>query len=165
MQRSLVQGPWQAGSARELRGILTPFFEHVSGFGAGDDRRLKKPLIMEILQSFRSNAISNGKATKSASVKSDITTWCEAGPGRCLFIVEVPDLRHFTDDAKTAISDAAWLAAQVSADKLDLPADAELAVAVRGSLLYDRLITGRRIADFNPDSPDSESSRWRSLSP
>lgn len=105
------------------------------------------------VQAFRSIGISDEKPGKN----KNITTWCEVHPGRCLFIVEVPDLRHFTDDAKSAMADAAWLAAQLGAKELGLPESADLAVALRGSVLYDRLITGKPAAAPDPQSADFES--------
>jgi hypothetical protein len=38
-----------------------------------------------------------------------------------------------------------------------LPANAELVVAIRGTMVYDRVIIGSLLADFNPKSPAAES--------
>ena len=109
-----------------------------------------------ILNSFRTEAISSGDSTKKSADTKSMTTWCEVHDKRCLFIVRVPDLRRFTDGAKAALGEAAWLAAQVSARNLELPADTELAVAIKGVLLYDRMISGSLMADFDAGSPDAE---------
>ncbi len=116
-----------------------------------------------VLKAYRALAVSESKSKKSESSKDHFITWCEVQGNRCLFVVHVPDLRRFKDDAKTAIAEGAWFAAQVSSKKLDLPADAELAVALRGDVLYDRLITGRRLEGIESDSPEFEEKLKKSI--
>lgn len=116
-----------------------------------------------MLKEYRALAISETKSKKSKSNKDHFVTWCEVQGNRCLFIVHVPDLRRFEDDAKTAIGEGAWYAAQISSKLLGLPADAELAVAVRGDVLYDRLITGRYVANSDSESTLSEENLKKSI--
>ena len=66
-------------------------------------------------------------------------------------------MRRFSDDAKTALGKAACLAAQISAASLKLPANAELVVAIRGKILYDRAMLGNLLAEFDPKATDAES--------
>ena len=116
-----------------------------------------------LMQRFRTEAITENKPSKTTTRHDDIITWCEVHGDRCLFIVKVPDLRHFDAGAKTALGEAAWFAAQICAAKLGLANNANLAVAVRGSLLYDRMITGRHMADILPDSSDLENRLRKSI--
>jgi len=116
-----------------------------------------------LMQRFRNEAITDSKPSKTTTRHNDFLTWCEAHGDHCLFIVKVPDLRHFDAGAKTALGEAAWFAAQICASKPDLPNHAELAVAVRGTLLYDRLIIGRHMTDLEPDSPDVETRLRKSI--
>lgn len=116
-----------------------------------------------VLKAYRSMAVSESKSKKTTGSKDHFITWCEVQGNRCLFIVHVPDLRRFQDDAKTAIAEGAWLAAQVSSKKLDLPVNAELAVALRGDILYDRLITGHRLVGVESDSPEFEAKLKKSM--
>ncbi len=108
------------------------------------------------MRSFRAEAITGNQPSSTTTRHDDMLTWCEVHGDRCLFIVKVPDLRHFDAGSKTALGDAAWFAAHLCATKLGLANNANLAVAVRGSLVYDRLITGRHMADIHADSPDLE---------
>ena len=110
-----------------------------------------------MLKGFRTDAISGDGADSG-----DLVTWCETHDRRCLFIVKVSDLRHFSDDAKAALGDAAWVCAQISAAGLELPTNAELMVAIRGTMLYDRAILGYLIEDFDPKAADAESVLERS---
>lgn len=111
-----------------------------------------------LLKNFRTTAITGDSATGD-----DLVTWCETHDRRCLFIVEVAGLRHFSSDAKTALGKAAWCSAQIAAANLGLPANADLVVAIRGSLLYDRAIVGNLLPDFNPKAADAESLLERSI--
>ncbi len=116
-----------------------------------------------VLKAYRTMAVSESKSKKAPGSKDHFITWCEVQENRCLFIVHVPELRRFEDDAKATLAEGAWLAAQVSAKKLDLPAGAELAVAIRGDVLYDRLISGRRLEIVEPDAPDFEEKMKKSI--
>jgi hypothetical protein len=117
----------------------------------------------EMLQTLRDEAIANDSSSSSKKQNTRISVWCEAHDNRCLFLVKVPDLRHFTDEAKDYICDAAWFSAQVCANHMDLPNDTELAVAVRGLALYDRMVTGKIIADLDTESDDLESTLKASI--
>lgn len=133
------------------------FVSHPGGAsGRGNTAEATKAaeLCAGIMKTFRSTAIS-GKSGK-ASDGNGITVWCEAHPDRCLFIIEVQDLRRFTDEAKDAFAEASWLAAQLCARTLALDSDAELSIALKGSVLYDRQITGTPVAGLNIDARDSE---------
>lgn len=110
------------------------------------------------MKHFRTTAI-----TGDSAAGDDLVTWCETHDRRCLFIVEVAGLRHFSSDAKTALGKAAWCAAQIAAANLGLPANADLVVAIRGSLLYDRAIVGNLLPNFTPEAADAESLLERSI--
>ena len=109
-----------------------------------------------IMDEFRESAISSSDSSDKKAKPKSMSTWCEVRGDRCLFIVSVPDLRRYSSEAKVTIGDAAWFAAQLSAGTLDLPEDAKLAVAVRGAVLYDRMIVGTPIKDISLDDEDLE---------
>lgn len=92
----------------------------------------------------------------SSDSPKNVTTWCELHPERVLFLVRVPDLRQYHDDAKDEICHAAWFAAQVAARELELTSDAEIAVAVRGLALYDRMMTGQFVPALEDEDEDIE---------
>ncbi len=87
--------------------------------------------------------------------RKGVAVWCEAGPDRALFLIKVPDLRSFNNDAKDEIAHTAWTAAQIAARDLDLQPGAELAVAVRGVALYDRMLVGRFVPNLTDDDVDT----------
>ncbi len=84
------------------------------------------------------------EARKSAAVISatggEFLTFCHMTDDHCLFLVHVPDLRKFSVGAKDYIADAALKTAVALASKGGMrPAD--VAVGIRGALLYDRALT------------------------
>jgi hypothetical protein len=68
-------------------------------------------------------------------------TFCELHPDRCLFLVHVPSYRKFTGDAKRALAQLAWLAAQATAAG-ELKGEAKLGVGLRGVLTYGDILIG-----------------------
>ena len=88
--------------------------------------------------------------------RKGIAVWCELGPDRALFLIKIPELRSFDDDSKNEISHAAWIAAQLATHDLNLAPGAELAVAVRGAALYDRMLVGTVLAEYPENEADAE---------
>lgn len=103
------------------------------------------------------------EAATSDTDNKSITAWCEAHPERALFLVKIPDLRKFTDNDKDEICLAAWYAAQIAARELNLTPNAEIAVAVRGIALYDRLITGQFLPELDDEDDDVEATLKASI--
>jgi hypothetical protein len=68
-------------------------------------------------------------------------TFCELHPDRALFLVHVPSYRKFTGDAKKALAQLAWLAAQSTAAG-QLQGEAKLGVGLRGVLTYGDILLG-----------------------
>jgi hypothetical protein len=68
-------------------------------------------------------------------------TWCELRPGRCAFVVHVPEYRRFTGDAKELLAKLAWSAAQRTVSST-LDEGDQLAVGLKGVLMYGAVMTG-----------------------
>lgn len=68
-------------------------------------------------------------------------TFCELHPDRVVFLVHVPSYRKFTGDAKKALAQLAWLAAQSTAAG-QLQGEAKLGVGLRGVLSYGDIMLG-----------------------
>jgi hypothetical protein len=93
----------------------------------------------------------------------DFLTYVHRTPGVCVFLVHVPDLRHFSREAKDTMADICWLTAQQLTAKLTSP-PAKLALGIRGALLFDRAYIGRIQADLNDNSHGVYASAERSES-
>ncbi|MCY2962994.1 MAG: hypothetical protein NT069_04955 [Planctomycetota bacterium] len=82
------------------------------------------------------------KATFSTS-DGQFLTYCQLTDGACVFLVHIPDLRKFTDDAKESLSEIAWEAAQRAVRNGVETPPPQIAIATRGVILYDRILIGR----------------------
>lgn len=102
-----------------------------------------------LMDAWLDDATTEDRTDASTGGRKNISVWCELHAGRCLFLVKIPDLRKFNGEDKDEIGQAAWYAAQISAHELGLTPDDEVAVAVRGLALYDRLITGSFVAELD----------------
>ena len=95
------------------------------------------------------------ESRKSSSIISltggEFLTYCLLTQESCVFMVHVPDLRKFTQDAKDFIAEAAWFSALAITESRQSSLR-NVCVGVRGALLYDRVICGR------PGSPANASS-------
>jgi len=77
----------------------------------------------------------------------EFLTHCELHENSCAFLIHVPSLRKFDDDAKKSLSDLAWLLAQSVLGTTEFPEGGRLAVGVKGLLLYDDIRTGKHVKD------------------
>ncbi len=98
-----------------------------------------------IAKGLRDQAIDRGKSTVSLS-GGEFLTYAHVTPTRCVFLVHVPELRKFSNDAKETMAEIAWISAQKVAADLN-PAPETLAVGIRGALLYDRVLSGVLVND------------------
>ena len=142
-----------------------------SGYGDSKPEREAATVTAEIAQSLRSSGIAassgsygRGKSglfrRAAAGMDSDgFTSVCSVRGDTAVFLIHVPDLRKFTDEAKVAMGQWSWAAARVGWSQLPEPRPAKLAVALKGALIYDRLLTGSAkpldIADDDAEVTDA----------
>jgi hypothetical protein len=142
-----------------------------SGYGDSKPEREAATVTAEIAQSLRSSGIaassgSSGRGKSglfrraAAAMDSDgFTSVCSVRGDTAVFLIHVPDLRKFNDEAKVAMGQWSWAAARVGWSQLPEPRPAKLAVALKGALLYDRLLKGSAkpldIADDNAEVTDA----------
>jgi hypothetical protein len=124
------------------------------GYGASESEREAATVTAEIAQSLRTSGIaassgSSGRGKSGlfrravAGMDSDgFTCACSVRGDTAVFLIHVPDLRKFTDEAKVAMGQWSWAAARVGWSQIPEPRPAKLAVALKGALIYDRLLTG-----------------------
>jgi hypothetical protein len=104
------------------------------------------------LKQARKLGIENRKSSSIVSLTGgEFLTYCLLTQENCIFMVHVPDLRKFTQDAKDFIAEAAWISA-VAVTESRQSSLLSVCVGVRGALMYDRVIGG------HPGSPANASS-------
>lgn len=97
--------------------------------------------------------IEKGGSSKISLSGGDFLTFCQVSEHGTAFLVHVPSLRKFSDEAKKVMCDAAWFAAtQAVADSTPLPKN--LAVGVRGVVLYESIMIGVPTS-APPDDPSA----------
>ena len=103
------------------------------------------------MKSLRDELFTKRKKPGVSLSKGEFLTYCQLSPGKCAFLVHVPDYRKFDDDAQESLASLAWLAAQHSV-KGTLEEGDELGVGLKGVLLYGSVQTGLVVA--NPEEDD-----------
>jgi hypothetical protein len=90
----------------------------------------------------RENLFTKGNKDAFSMSKGEFLTYCQLTTNACVFLVHVPELRHFTGDAKQTMVDLAWVNAQsVLKAKLRSPPKT-VVVGVKGAFLYDGILIG-----------------------
>jgi hypothetical protein len=125
-----------------------------TGTGATPGEQNAAIVMAETAQALRDAGISKGSGKtgrglaglvrKAASaVDADaFTAVCTVQGDTAVFLLHVPDLRKFTDDAKQSMGHMAWFAARLGWTKLPEPRPARLCVGVKGIASYDRVLEG-----------------------
>jgi hypothetical protein len=133
------QTPEQQGFA-EANGRLTRY-EGVEAFGNTPDARSRAQRFSTMFSSMREVLFTKGRSRGPSISEGHFLTHCEMRDGRVAFLVHVPKLRNFTQDAQAALLDTAWAAARVTIS--DLPRERlQLAVGLRGALIYGEVGVG-----------------------
>lgn len=121
--------------------LITSSREGIAHGNSPDAEKLAAAFSEE-LKAARSMGIekSSGKSIISLT-KGQFPTYCLLTPARCVFMVHVPDLRHFSSDAKDFVAEAAWIIARGLV--ADAGSKSTLMVGIRGSIMYDRVVVAR----------------------
>ncbi|MEM7697908.1 MAG: hypothetical protein AAF236_05830 [Verrucomicrobiota bacterium] len=69
-------------------------------------------------------------------------THCELGEGTAAFIVKVPSLRKYEDEAKDMMADLAWMVSRQALADAGFGEGTEMAVGIKGVILYHQIQTG-----------------------
>jgi hypothetical protein len=78
--------------------------------------------------------------------------YCDLRRGQCVFLVHVPELRRFDEAAQEALGNLAWESAQEVLGASAVTNQAmRLAVGLRGTIMYERVILGR----YSPGSAEA----------
>jgi WD domain, G-beta repeat len=95
----------------------------------------------EMMLKVRESAFTTGKKPLFQLSSGQFVTYVELHDDRALFLVHVPDYRKFSNEAKEQLAQLAWTVAQLTVQKV-LPEDAQLAVALKGTMLYGDILIG-----------------------
>lgn len=95
------------------------------------------------IKRLRTDLFDGGKVDGFSMSHHEFLTYCELHDDKCALIVHVPELRRFTESAKTSLGELAWLTAQSTLESQNAGKPGmQLVVALRGVTLYDRALLG-----------------------
>jgi len=88
------------------------------------------------LKVMRQIGFTEKKGPSISPTDSEFMTYCQLTDDAILFLVNVPDLRNFKEDAQGTLLDLAWLIARGLRADVRPARDLRLGVGLRGTLLY-----------------------------
>jgi hypothetical protein len=136
----------------EAEAALTESKTRGSGDSPGEKRAAT--VMAETAEALRDAGISSGSSkfgrgkaglVRRAAAAMDangFTAVCSVRGDTAVFLLHVPDLRKFSDDAKTAMGKMAWFAARTGWMELPEPRPARICAAIKGIASYDRAVEG-----------------------
>jgi hypothetical protein len=117
-----------------------------------------------LMKDLREALFTEDKRKAISLTGGNFVTYCELRDGKCAFLVHVPAYRKFDDDAKESLAELAWMTAQSAVQDKLAPGD-DLAVGMKGSLLYGSVMVGK-VAEENAESePDEQGTDKEALLP
>jgi hypothetical protein len=102
------------------------------------------------LKIMRDKMFTKGDQTALGSLEGDFLTYCQSNEDSCVFLVHVPELRRFTEEAKESLANLAWINAQSVLQANTRRPPKTVVVGVKGLLLYDNILIGDYVADPQP---------------
>ena len=115
-----------------------------------------------LLKAVRTVAFTKGGASGVSG--GYFLTYCQVTDSGVAFLVHVPELRKFTEDAQAALLQLAWSSAVETTRRLPNASSLRLAVGLRGALLYGGIATGSATAD-EPDAQNTTAPQVETLYP
>jgi hypothetical protein len=123
---------------REASQKINTFDGTREAFGNTDAARELAGRFSTLFRQLREIGFSGGQ--KGMLTQGHFLTYCRMDPGRVCVLVHVPLLRKFTEEAQKSLLDLAW---QTASALLEKQPGTQLAVGLRGVLLYDGVAIGR----------------------
>jgi hypothetical protein len=101
------------------------------------------------MKALRELGFEGGKKDGLSESKREFLTYCDLREGQCIVLIHVPELRRFTADAKDSLANMAWGRTQAALRQQNAGAPGmKVVVGMRGIALYDRVMSGRFVANF-----------------
>lgn len=121
-----------------------------TGLGNTEQAKAIAQMVASELQDMHDTLITDSHTA------DEYTVYCELHANTCAFLIFVPDYRRFEDDLKKEMEEACWSLARTTLQMSGAmkAADAEVAVGLKGLVLYGSVMTGR----MNEENPKKKSS-------
>lgn len=112
------------------------------GLGSSEQSRVLAKQFALGLQAGRQVFFTGKDDSKLSFTQGHFVTYCSLSAQRCVFIVHVPQLRNYTSEAETAMSEMAWRFAVelLRTQKIEVK---ELAVGTHGVMNFGKILIGQ----------------------
>lgn len=121
--------------------------------GNSEDAQAIAAVMSRRMMMFRTIGYTQSEQKGVLDEKDRFRTYCDLRENQCVFLVHVPELRRFTQDAQAALGRDAWAAAcSILQEKEIWKPGMKLAVGMRGLITYERVMLGSYLDKDN--SPD-----------
>ena len=153
----LPLGPWLAGGSgssqpRSAFDAANRQIDVNHGQGAFGNSSKAISVASDISRSMkvlRELGFEGGKKNGLSASKHEFLTYCDLREGQCIVLIHVPELRRFTAGAKDSLANMAWGRTQAALRQQNAGAPGmKVIVGMRGIALYDRVMSGRFVADL-----------------
>jgi hypothetical protein len=121
-----------------------------TAFGNNEEAKALAKDYSTSLKIKRDSFFSRGTSSALTELEGVFVTYCQLNGDACVFLVHVPDLRGFSDEAKKSLADLAWINAQSVLQARARHPPKTVVVGMKGLLLYDAILIGDYIADPQP---------------
>ena len=104
--------------------------------------------VSRVMKVLRDLGFEGGNKNGLSVSKHEFLTYCDLREGQCIVLIHVPELRRFTTGAKDALAKMAWGRTQTALRLQNAGTPGmKVVVGMRGIALYDRVMSGRFVAD------------------
>lgn len=112
-----------------------------TSFGNTEEARELARQYSEIMRRFRDKLFTRGNTGKISFTKGSFLTYCHQDADSCVFLVHVPQLRHYTEEAKEQMVEVAWLSANTCLEQSGTT-NTKLGLGVKGVMYYCGVLEG-----------------------
>jgi hypothetical protein len=121
-----------------------------SGYGSSSAAVAAAAQMASLAAEFRYSTIEQISGTRRGLVSKlakagdyrGFRAYCKVKGEEVVFLLMVPDLRNFANDAKIQMAENAWMAAVISMNRFAEPRPKTIVVVTKGQLNYDRMLVG-----------------------
>ena len=131
------------------------------GYGNSPEAVAIAESFAEQMKAMREVMFSQASSSGISLSDGNFLTYCELDDDSCAILVHVPKLRKFDDEAKDLMCDLAWTVANITLASHEVKQDINLAVGVRGAILYERKLYGK----YPDESGEDDDPNYTETSP
>ena len=131
---------------------LISIHDKQTAFGNGPEAEKLAERFASMMKVMRKVAFTESKGSGPSMTDGEFLTYCQLTDEGILFLVHVPELRNFKEDAQASLLELGWVIAQTTTKSVRGDRDVKLGVGLRGALLYG----GQAIGLARSEKPEKQ---------